>query len=104
MVRPISFSYLHQAAPIGSLRQGLNRERRTRLVCDMVVRAARLMVGVPDYDSYVVHRRTNHPVQPIMTCQEFFVSAGKHATPSAKAGSAAAEESGHARTPWRPAG
>jgi uncharacterized short protein YbdD (DUF466 family) len=34
--------------------------------------AARLMIGVPDYETYVAHRRTNHPDQPIMTYVEFF--------------------------------
>jgi uncharacterized short protein YbdD (DUF466 family) len=37
------------------------------------VRTARLMVGIPDYDVYVAHRRANHPDQPIMTYEEFFV-------------------------------
>jgi len=37
------------------------------------VRAARLMIGVPDYDTYVDHRRANHPGLPIMTYEEFFV-------------------------------
>ena len=32
----------------------------------------RLMVGVPDYDTYVEHRRANHPDQPVMTYAEFF--------------------------------
>lgn len=40
---------------------------------EWTVRTARLMVGVPDYDAYVQHRRTNHPDQPIMTYEEFFV-------------------------------
>lgn len=35
-------------------------------------RTARLMVGVPDYETYVAHRRTQHPDQPIMTYVEFF--------------------------------
>jgi uncharacterized short protein YbdD (DUF466 family) len=30
-------------------------------------RAARLMVGVPDYETYVAHRRANHPNERIMT-------------------------------------
>ncbi|MGD0183663.1 MAG: YbdD/YjiX family protein [Roseiarcus sp.] len=38
----------------------------------MVVKTARLMVGVPDYDAYVAHRRVTHPDQPIMTYKEFF--------------------------------
>jgi Selenoprotein, putative len=28
-------------------------------------RAARLMVGVPDYETYVAHRRANHPDESI---------------------------------------
>jgi len=35
-------------------------------------RAARLMVGFPDYETYVAHRRGNHPNEPIMTYVEFF--------------------------------
>ena len=35
-------------------------------------RAARMMIGVPDYETYVAHRRKNHPNQPIMTYVEFF--------------------------------
>jgi uncharacterized short protein YbdD (DUF466 family) len=34
--------------------------------------AARLMVGVPDYDTYVQHMRLTHPDLPIMTYEEFF--------------------------------
>jgi hypothetical protein len=30
---------------------------RTRFVCEMVVKTARLMVGVPDYDNYAARRR-----------------------------------------------
>ena len=33
---------------------------------------ARRMIGVPDYETYVAHRRANHPDQPIMTYVEFF--------------------------------
>jgi uncharacterized short protein YbdD (DUF466 family) len=35
-------------------------------------RAARLMVGVPDYETYVAHRRAKHPNEPIMSYVEFF--------------------------------
>jgi uncharacterized short protein YbdD (DUF466 family) len=38
-----------------------------------VRRTARLMVGVPDYETYVEHRRTAHPGEPIMTYEEFYV-------------------------------
>jgi uncharacterized short protein YbdD (DUF466 family) len=36
-------------------------------------RAARLMVGVPDYETYVAHRRAEHPDQPIMTYEAFYL-------------------------------
>ncbi|MEA2739453.1 MAG: hypothetical protein QOH05_2760 [Acetobacteraceae bacterium] len=45
---------------------------RTRFVCEMVVQTARLMVGIPDYPTYVTHRQVNHPDKPIMTYTEFF--------------------------------
>ena len=32
----------------------------------------RLMVGVPEYSTYVDHMRNTHPDQPIMSYQEFF--------------------------------
>lgn len=32
----------------------------------------RLMVGVPDYEVYVAHRKTQHPGEPIMSYEEFF--------------------------------
>lgn len=37
-----------------------------------MTRTARLMIGVPDYETYVAHRRENHPEEPIMTYVEFF--------------------------------
>jgi uncharacterized short protein YbdD (DUF466 family) len=37
------------------------------------VRAARLMVGIPDYQTYVDHVRVTHPDKPVMTYEEFFV-------------------------------
>ena len=36
------------------------------------VRTARLMVGIPDYETYVSHRRTFHPGEPVMSYEEFF--------------------------------
>lgn len=36
-----------------------------------VARAARLMVGVPDYDAYAAHRRKEHPGAPMMTRAQF---------------------------------
>lgn len=34
--------------------------------------AFRLMVGVPDYERYVEHRRAEHPDEPVMSYPEFF--------------------------------
>jgi uncharacterized short protein YbdD (DUF466 family) len=39
---------------------------------EWTVRTARLMVGIPDYQTYVEHRRAFHPEQPIMSYEEFF--------------------------------
>jgi uncharacterized short protein YbdD (DUF466 family) len=36
------------------------------------VQTARLMIGIPDYDTYVAHRRTHHPGEPVMSYPEFF--------------------------------
>ena len=33
---------------------------------------ARLMIGVPDYDAYLAHRREHHPGEPVMSYAEFF--------------------------------
>jgi uncharacterized short protein YbdD (DUF466 family) len=33
---------------------------------------ARLMVGFPDYEVYVEHRKKMHPGEPIMSYEEFF--------------------------------
>jgi uncharacterized short protein YbdD (DUF466 family) len=30
------------------------------------------MVGIPDYENYVSHRRTFHPGEPVMSYEEFF--------------------------------
>jgi uncharacterized short protein YbdD (DUF466 family) len=40
--------------------------------CRFFGTTAKLMVGVPDYDVYVEHRRTCHPGAPIMSREEFF--------------------------------
>ncbi len=38
----------------------------------LLVRTARLMVGIPDYENYLEHRRAKHPGEPVMTYEEFF--------------------------------
>jgi len=30
------------------------------------------MVGIPDYETYVTHRRAHHPGEPVMSYTEFF--------------------------------
>ena len=34
--------------------------------------AARMLVGMPDYDTYVQHMQTQHPYQPLMSYEAFF--------------------------------
>ncbi len=38
----------------------------------LLVRTARLMIGIPDYETYLEHRRIKHPSEPVMTYEEFF--------------------------------
>ncbi|MEB2326764.1 MAG: YbdD/YjiX family protein [Pseudomonas sp.] len=34
--------------------------------------AARMLVGMPDYDTYLEHMRSTHPDQPVMSYEAFF--------------------------------
>ena len=36
------------------------------------VLTARLMVGIPDYQTYLAHRQAHHPAEPVMSYPEFF--------------------------------
>ncbi|MEO5362625.1 MAG: YbdD/YjiX family protein [Magnetococcus sp. DMHC-8] len=36
-----------------------------------LAQALRVMVGLPDYQGYVAHRRLHHPDQPVMSETEF---------------------------------
>jgi uncharacterized short protein YbdD (DUF466 family) len=47
------------------------REALKRL-WDRAVQTARLIIGVPDYDTYVEHMRSHHPERPVMSYPEFF--------------------------------
>jgi uncharacterized short protein YbdD (DUF466 family) len=38
----------------------------------LAVQTAHLMVGVPDYATYVAHRRHHHPGEPVMSREAFF--------------------------------
>ena len=46
---------------------------RLRGILRGAAQTARLMVGVPDYQTYVDHRRNHHPGEPIMTYEQFYV-------------------------------
>jgi uncharacterized short protein YbdD (DUF466 family) len=43
-----------------------------RVLGEWVIQTARLMIGIPDYQTYLQHRRTFHPDEPVMTYEEFF--------------------------------
>lgn len=43
-----------------------------RLTYRLAAQTARLMVGIPDYETYVRHRQTFHPEAVLMTYEEFF--------------------------------
>ncbi|WP_406819649.1 YbdD/YjiX family protein [Pseudomonas sp. KnCO4] len=34
--------------------------------------AARMLVGMPDYDAYVEHMQLKHPGKPVMSYENFF--------------------------------
>ena len=60
----------------------------TKCVCQ----GARLMVGFPDYDTYVEHMRRTHPGAAVMTYPEFSASGRTPVTgPMGARGSGAAE-------------
>ena len=48
------------------------RNLNVREVGSYLGRAARMMVGMPDYGTYVAHMEKTHPGQPYMTYEEFF--------------------------------
>ncbi|MEJ8856503.1 YbdD/YjiX family protein [Variovorax robiniae] len=43
-----------------------------RYLARTLTRTLRLMVGVPDYDTYVAHMRTTHPDREPMSYEAFF--------------------------------
>ena len=53
-----------------------------------IAQTARLMVGVPDYDAYVAHRKAQHPGEPIMGFEDFFAErqASRYGTNGGKIG------------------
>jgi uncharacterized short protein YbdD (DUF466 family) len=51
---------------------GETARRRLLGALRLARQAARLMVGVPDYDTYLAHRSAHHPGEPVMSYAEFF--------------------------------
>lgn len=45
---------------------------KARTAWNWAVRATRLLVGIPDYDSYIAYREAHHPGEPAMSYIEFF--------------------------------
>jgi uncharacterized short protein YbdD (DUF466 family) len=45
---------------------------RLRLWYRLATQTAHLMVGLPDYATYVEHRRRHHPGEPVMSREAFF--------------------------------
>jgi uncharacterized short protein YbdD (DUF466 family) len=45
---------------------------RLNKLCRTLGQAARLMVGMPDYQAYLEHMRSQHPDKPPMSYEEFF--------------------------------
>jgi len=39
---------------------------------ELAAKTARLMVGIPDYETYAAHRKACHPGEPVMSYEEFF--------------------------------
>ncbi len=45
---------------------------KMNLALGHLVQSLRLMVGVPEYSTYVEHMRSTHPEQTIMSYEDFF--------------------------------
>jgi uncharacterized short protein YbdD (DUF466 family) len=46
--------------------------KKIKMLWSWSVQTARLMVGVPDYDNYVAHRKAHHAGEPFMSYVEFY--------------------------------
>ena len=57
---------------MSGMRIGRKVIEQAQFVCERVAETARLMVGIPDYEAYVGHRKALHPDLPVMTYEEFF--------------------------------
>ena len=45
---------------------------KLRIAYGWVQRTAHMMIGIPDYETYVRHRKAFHPNEPVMSYEEFF--------------------------------
>ena len=54
------------------MQPSMSRADAIRRCWGLLVQAARLAVGVPDYDAYVAHVRAQHPEQEPMDRAAFF--------------------------------
>ena len=52
--------------------QGASLARLSVKISKGLTSTARLMVGVPDYETYVAHRQKMHPGEPVMNYEDFF--------------------------------
>ena len=62
MTRIAGMTGMAGIAGMASIAGGMGRLRQS----------LRLMVGVPEYDTYVAHMRNRHPDQPVMPYEAFF--------------------------------
>lgn len=60
--------------PVPDAKQGLGR-RAAELgrAGRYLAQGLRLMVGVPDYGTYLSHMQATHPTQPVMSYEQFFI-------------------------------
>lgn len=49
-----------------------------RILLRRLRETAHLMVGLPDYQRYVAHRRARHPGEPVMSRSEFVRERSDH--------------------------
>lgn len=49
--------------------------KRIRSILQYRKQFLELMVGVPNYETYVQHMKTHHPDEPVMSRKEFFCEA-----------------------------
>lgn len=61
--------------------------------------AARMLVGVPDYDNYVEHMRNRHPDLPAMSYEEFFVNVSRQGMAETVKAACVAVNQGESMTP-----